>query len=74
MLARKKTVEVNLIEHTYQLFKIDLHNYYTPLKLTFRYKGSTDLKVLYSRTCERPVEGSCEQAILEPKQILITDG
>ena len=73
MLARKKTEEINLTENTFLLYKIELNNYYTPLKLVFRYKGSTDLKVFYSRTCERPADGSCEHAILEPSQILITD-
>ena len=51
-------MNVDIVEGTYQHFKIEAKFYLSPLKLMFSYKNDLpkDLKIMYSRINKRPEE------------------
>ena len=61
-------LQLDLVEHTYEMFKIQTLKMLSPLKLYINYKklGITirrDLRVYYSFTNHKPEEGDCDAMI-----------
>ena len=56
-----------IVEGTYNFFKVNAKGYLSPCKLVFKQKNAnSDMRVYYSMTNVRPEEGACERSIEDP--------
>lgn len=72
---RGRYTRVDIVEGTFQLFKIETRKLQAPLRIVIRYVESSaekrDLRVIYSRTIPKPEVAMCDGSVDSPSVIMV---
>ena len=73
LIVRDQVQFIDIVEGTYEHYKIETKGILSPLKIAFRYTSNeyNDLKVMYSKTNMRPERNACERVVEAPHFIII---